>query len=115
MGKQAGICWHFKTVQNPTRLAVSTDTSFFAVFRANLLNKNEILAIYSGKYAENIVSFGINRSFLPFLNIDSERPKLGYQNCLEFTIAKTWKMVYNGVFRRSAKTHPPRTSETGVL
>ena len=49
MGKKAGICWHFATVQNPTRLAVSTDTSFFAVFQANLLNENEILAIIIGK------------------------------------------------------------------
>ena len=45
MVKQAGICWHFKTVQIPTRLDVSTDATFFAVFQENLLNKHEILAI----------------------------------------------------------------------
>ena len=39
--------------KNPTRLAVSTDTSFFAVFQANLLSKNEILVIIVGKFKKS--------------------------------------------------------------
>ena len=49
MVKKAGICWHFKTVQTHIRLTVETDTSFFPVFQANLLNENDILAIIAGK------------------------------------------------------------------
>ena len=59
MGEKAGICWHFETVQNPTRLAVSTNTSFFAVFQANLLNENEILAIIIRKLQNIILSYEI--------------------------------------------------------
>ena len=61
MGKKVGSCWHFKTVQNPTRLAVSTDTSFFAVFQANLLNENEILAIIIRKVAKDHTIFDQKR------------------------------------------------------
>ena len=100
--------WHFKTVQNPTRLAVSTDISFFAVFRANPSNKNEILAFYSGKYAENIADFGINRSFSLCFNIEIERPKSSYQNCSKFTIAKTWKIVYFGGGLKRTPRHFPK-------
>ena len=67
MGKKTGICWHFKTVQNPTRLAVSTDTSFFAVFQANLLNENDILAIIDGNIANNCAIFDRKRSFYNIL------------------------------------------------
>ena len=35
----------FKPIQTPIRLNVSTDTNFFAVFWANILNKDENLAI----------------------------------------------------------------------
>ena len=68
MGKKAGICWHFKTVQNPTRLAVSTDTSFFAVFQANILNKKEMLAIIIRKIAKNHTKFDQKHSFLRYFN-----------------------------------------------
>ena len=60
-GQKAGICWHFKTIQNPTRLAVSTDTSCFAVFQANLLNENEILAIIIRKVAKDHTIFDQKR------------------------------------------------------
>ena len=63
MDKKAGICWHFKTVQNLTRLAVSTETSFFAIFQANLLNKNKILAIIIGKIAKDYTIFIDNAVF----------------------------------------------------
>ena len=53
MVEKAGICWHFKTVQTHIRLTVETDTSFFPVFQANLLNENDILAIIAGKIWKN--------------------------------------------------------------
>ena len=53
MDKKAGICWHFETVQTHIRLTVETDTSFFPVFQANLLNENDILAIFAGKIWKN--------------------------------------------------------------
>ena len=65
MGKKVGICWHFKTVQKHTQLTVETDTNFFAVFQANFLNKNEILAITIWKIEENNVIFDKKRYFLP--------------------------------------------------
>ena len=44
---------YYKTIQTPIRLDVSTDNTGFAVFRANLLNENEILAIIDATFAEN--------------------------------------------------------------
>ena len=59
MTKKVGIFWHFKTIQTPIRLNASTDTSFFAVFQANLLNENEILAIIIRKLQNIILSYEI--------------------------------------------------------
>ena len=67
MGEKCGIYWQFKTVQNPTRLAVSTDTSFFAVLEANLLNENEILANIIGKLQKH-TRFDRKCSFLRYFN-----------------------------------------------
>ena len=63
MVKKTGICWHFKTVQTRTKLTVETDTSIFPVFQVNLLNENEILAIFDGKVAAVNVAFVRKRSF----------------------------------------------------
>ena len=68
MIKKAGICWHFKTVQNPIRLAVSTGTNFFVVLQANPLNKNEILAIIIGKVTKGHTDFVQKRPFLRHFN-----------------------------------------------
>ena len=68
MVQKDSICWHLKTVQNPTRLAVSTDISFFAVFQANLLNENEILAKNIGKFAKDHTKFDRKRSVLCYFN-----------------------------------------------
>ena len=68
MVKKAGICWHFKIVQNPTRIAVSTDSSFFVAFQANLLNGNAFLAIIIGKIAKDHTKFDQKRSFLCYFN-----------------------------------------------
>ena len=57
MVKKIGIYWHFKTIQTPIRLDMSTDTNFFAVFQATLINKNRILAIINAKFAENHAIF----------------------------------------------------------
>ena len=61
MGKKSGICEHFIKVWNVRNLTVFTDTTFFAVFRANLLNKNDILAISVGRVAEKKVIFDQKR------------------------------------------------------
>ena len=67
--KKVGICLHFKTIQTPSRLNVSTDTSLFAVFRANLLHENEILAIIDVKFVENHTIFDQKRSFLHYFQV----------------------------------------------
>ena len=96
MVKKVGICWNFKTVQNPTRLAVSTDTSFFAVFQANLLNKNEILAINIEKTAKDQTKIDRKRYFLRYFNYTIKRKIPALQIRPKFTVAKTSKMVYLG-------------------
>ena len=48
MVKKVGFSENFKTVQTPITIrltAVFANTNFFAVFQANILNKNEVLAI----------------------------------------------------------------------
>ena len=47
---------------------MSTDTSFFVVFQANLLNENEILAIIDKKLVDNHTMFGQKRAFLHYFN-----------------------------------------------
>ena len=62
------ICWLFKTIQTPIRLDVSTDTNVLAVFQANLLNENEILAIINATFAENHAIFDGKRSFIHYFD-----------------------------------------------
>ena len=65
MAKKDVFGEHFKTVQTPIRLDLFTNTNFFAVFRANLLSKDEIfLAIIGAKFVENHTIFDQKGSFL---------------------------------------------------
>ena len=63
MVKKVAIGEHFKTVQTPIRLAIFTNTNFFAVFHANLLNEDEILVIIGAKFVENHMIFDQNALF----------------------------------------------------
>ena len=82
---------------------MSTDTNLFAVFRANLLNKDENLAIIDANFGENCTIFDQKRSFVHYFDLVSQRLISACQICPKLVIAKTSK---NGTFCRSVKTHP---------
>ena len=54
---------------------------FFASFRADILNKNEILAIIYAKYVENFTVIDQKRSFVRYFNYIIKRPILASQIC----------------------------------
>ena len=99
MNKNEVLSVGIKPIQTPIRLDVSTENASFAVFLANLLNKNEILvlAIIDANFEQNHTIFCQNCSFLQqyFYQV-SERPILAVQIPSKFVIAETAKMVLFG-------------------
>ena len=75
---------------------MSIDTKFFAVFWANILNKDENLAIIDATFEENCTIVDQKRSFVHYFDLVSQHPMSVCQICPKIVIAETSKMAHFG-------------------
>ena len=90
-----------------------TDTTFFDVFQANLLNKDHILAITPGRFAEKsryLIENATSDMILSALTSD-RRPRTQIR---PKPIAKKSKKAEKGACRRPTKTHVLTNIEIAV-
>ena len=90
-----------------------TDTTFFDVFQANLLKKDDILAITPGRFAEKsryLIKNATSDIILSEFTSD-RRPRT--QICPK-VITKTSKKAEKGACRRPTKMHPLTNIEIAV-
>ena len=93
---------------------MSTDTIFFAVFQANVLNKDDILAISRGRFAEKsryLIENAASDMILSEFTAD-RRPRTQIRPKL---IAKTSKKAEKGACRRPTKMHALTNIEIAVI
>ena len=88
-------------IQIPIRPDVSTDTNFFAVFRANILNEDEILAFIDAEFKKTWHL--IKTLFRTLFWLDQSVSDIDLSNFLKISDRRNIK---NGAFWRSTKPQP---------